>query len=62
MRIEGRKHGFHIGSGRTVKNCRRAGKFDLYKLPDDWRCDMYKIKEKIFEDQNPDLFELKWGW
>ena len=63
MRIEGRKHGFLIGSGRTIKHCARVGKVDINSLPNQHGLDnlMQEALTEVFVSQNPDTFKLKNG-
>ena len=63
MRIEGRKHGFLIGSGRTIKHCKRVGKVDINSLPNQHKLDnlMQEALTEVFVSQNPDTFKLKNG-
>ena len=60
MRIEGRKHGLLIGSGRTIKNCARVGKVNIDSIPEDSKLDalVQKAQTQIFVSQNPGTFKL----
>ena len=62
MRIEGKKHGFHIGSGRTVKCALRISNLNveagnrinsLY----DYR-ELYSGEEQIIAKNNPNTHEF----